>query len=283
MVWAILTNLHRHHATQLAGAMAFDVFLALIPLLALGGWVVSLVLRDNAETLAHLSSLLDVTPGAVHELVNQHADRFSGVALAPIGLVGSVWLGSGAFETVMAAFERTKVTDPRPWYVRRLLAIGCVLCVLVAVTAGGWITLRLAGGPDLLLRLLPKPRGFDELGIDFDGSKLVGFVVSTTILTLLVAGFFRIGVRRDVPVRRVWPGTWVTMALAVFASYLFAVYARTLARFALYYGSLAAVAIALAWLWLCSFALLLGAEVNVYLEERPELFRKRRSSNPASR
>lgn len=288
MLYAIGANLHAHHATQLASAMAFDVFLALIPLLALGGWVASLVLRGDVETLANLSSFLDVAPRAVHELVNQHAERFSGVTLAPIALLGSVWLGSGTFETVMAAFERTKVTDPRPWYVRRLIAIACVLCVLGSVTLGGWVTLRLAGGPALVLQLLPKPRGFEEFGIDMDGSRLVGFAVSTTTITLLVAGFFRVGILRDVPRRRVWPGTLVTIAIAATASYLFAVYARTLARFALYYGSLAAVAILLAWLWLCSFALLLGAEVNVYLEEHPELLRRparssRRAAAPPDR
>ena len=87
---------------------------------ALGGWLLSLVLREDSETLAHLSSILDVAPQAVHEIIDQHAERFSGVALAPIALVGSIWLGSGAFDTVMAVFERTKATDPRPWYVRRL-------------------------------------------------------------------------------------------------------------------------------------------------------------------
>jgi membrane protein len=227
------------------------------------------------ETLASLSSFLDVAPRDVHQLVNENAERFNGVTLAPIALLGSVWLGSGAFDTVMAAFERTRVTDPRPWYVRRLLAIVCVLCVLGSITLGGWVTLRLAGGPELVLRLLPKPRGFEEFGIDLDGSRLVGFAVSTTTISLLIAGFFRIGILRDVPRRRVWPGTVVTIALASTASYLFAVYARTLAKFALYYGSLAAVAILLAWLWLCSFALLLGAEVNVYLEERPSLFARK--------
>lgn len=284
MVWSIAENLDRHHGTQLASAMAFDAFLALIPLLALGGWLLSLVLREDSETLAHLSSILDVAPQAVHEIIDQHAERFSGVALAPIALVGSIWLGSGAFDTVMAVFERTKATDPRPWYVRRLLAIVWVVCVLAAMTLAGWIALQFAGGPELIIRLLPKPRGFEQMGVDLDGARLVGFAVGTAVTTLLLASFFRIGIRRDVPQRRVWPGTVVTVAIAGTASYLFAVYARTLAKFALYYGSLAAVAILLAWLWLCCLALLLGAEVNVYLEEHPEVFphrankRERRST-----
>ncbi len=283
MAWSIACNLDKHHATQLASAMAFDAFLAIIPLLALGGWMLSQVLQGDTETLAHLSSILDVAPRAVHELVNQHAERFNGVTLAPIALVGSVWLGSGAFDTVMAVFERTKATDPRPWYVRRLLAIVWVVCVLAAMSLAGWVALHLAGGPALFVRLLPKPRGFEQLGINLDGARLVGFAVGTAVTTLLLASFFRIGVRRDVPLRRVWPGTLVTVAISGTASYLFAVYARTLAKFALYYGSLAAVAILLAWLWFCCFALLLGAEVNVYLEEHPEVFPPRSLRRQRSR
>ena len=249
------------------------LFLALIPLLALGGWAISLVLRGDNATLANLSVWLDVTPSAVHELVDQHAERFSGRALAPIALVGAVYLASGAFDTVMAAFERTVPSAPRSWWTRRGLAVVCVLCVLCSLALGAWVALQLAGGPDLVLRLLPKPNGFEDLGLDVDGPRFVGISVSIAIITLLIAGFFRIGVRRDVPRRRVWPGTFVTMFITAFASYLFAVYAQTIARFALYYGSLAAVAILMAWLWLCSFALLLGAEVNVYLEGNPGVLR----------
>jgi membrane protein len=257
MVATIIRNLDRHHCTQLASAMAFDLFLALIPALALAGWALSVVLKDDTTALVNVSAWLDVAPHAVHELVNQHAERFSGLTLAPIALCGAVWLASGAFYTVMEAFDRTVSKSPRMWWVRRLMAIACVVCVMVAAVLGTWVTVRLAGGPALLLHLLPNSEGFERVLIAVDGPKLVGLAASGIMITLLIAGFFRIGVRRDVPVRRVWYGTSTTVMLAAIASYGFAIYARTIARFAFYYGSLAAVAVLLAWLWLCSFALLL--------------------------
>lgn len=283
MVSTIIRNLDRHHATQLASAMAFDLFLALIPALALAGWALSVVLKDDTAALVNVSAWLDVTPRAVHELVNQHAERFSGLTLAPIALCGAVWLASGAFYTVMEAFDRTVSNSPRMWWVRRLIAIACVVCVMVAAVLGGWVTVRLAGGPALLLHLLPKTEGFERVLVAVNGPNLVGLAISGAIITLLIAGFFRIGVRRDVPVRRVWFGTTTTVTLAAIASYVFAVYARTIARFAFYYGSLAAVAVLLAWLWLCSFALLLGVEVNSYLEEHPDVWRWSLFSKRATR
>ena len=51
------------------------------------------------------------------------------------------------------------------------------------------------------------------------------------------------------------------------ASVGFAYYASHLARFALFYGTLSAVAITLGWLWIMCLTLLLGAELNLQLED----------------
>lgn len=272
---AIYTRLVEHHGAQLASAMAFDLFLSLIPLFALAGWVLSLVLRDAPSTMAHLSAWLDLAPSDVYAVAQQHAERFSGTTLAPLAVVGALWLGSGAFNTVMTAFERTSASQPRSWWQRRALAVGCVFGTLASICLGGWITVRLAGGPGFLLSNLPHPQELDALLAGFDIPKTAGIVVSTTIIALLIAGFFRVGLQRPVPRRRIWPGTLVTIFITGASSYALGLYARTLARYAFYYGSLAAVAILLAWLWLCSFGLLLGAEVNVHLEDNPR-FTKRR-------
>jgi membrane protein len=258
---AIFLSMLKHDGMQIASAMAFDLFLALIPLLALAGWTVSTVVRGDAQTLHNLSLLFNVTPADVQHVVNQHAERSFGGPAAPIALVGALWLGSGAFNTVMAAFEKTLPSAERTWWQRRILALACVFLLLASLCVGAWVSLQLAGGLVPLLRLIPEETGFD-------GAQGIGFLVSLLMTFLLIAGFFRIGVRRDVAVRHIWPGTLLTLAIAGLASYLFAEYARTLARYAFYYGSLAAVAVLLAWLWMCSMALLLGAELNVYLEEQ---------------
>jgi membrane protein len=49
-------------------------------------------------------------------------------------------------------------------------------------------------------------------------------------------------------------------------SWAFGLYVSTLADYAAFYGSLAAVAVLLVWLWLTSFAILVGAELNSQLE-----------------
>jgi len=67
--------------------------------------------------------------------------------------------------------------------------------------------------------------------------------------------------------RRVWPGAILTIGASGSASVAFAYYASHLARFALFSGTLSAVAIVLGWLWLMCLTLLLGAELNLQLED----------------
>jgi membrane protein len=266
LVSVLFNNMIDHQSLHLASAMAFDLFLALVPLLALAGWFVSLVLQGDVSTMHNLSAWLNLAPADVQRVINQHAERFSGRAIAPIAFLGAIWLGSGAFDTVMAAFERTAPSDPRPWWVRRGIAILCVPCFLGALGLAAWLALHVAAGPDRLFRFVPNALLPDEQ--TFSVTQIGGFVSSTLTITLMVSAFFKIGVRRDVPRRRIWPGTLLTLSIGSAASYGFATYAARIAQYAVYYGSLAAVAVLLAWLWICSLALLMGAELNVYLEEQ---------------
>jgi membrane protein len=64
----------------------------------------------------------------------------------------------------------------------------------------------------------------------------------------------------------VWPGAAVTLAFWFPVSYVFGAYVSSLGEYVAYYGSLAAVAVVLIWLYLTSFVLLAGAELNAVLE-----------------
>ena len=64
-----------------------------------------------------------------------------------------------------------------------------------------------------------------------------------------------------------WPGALLSVMSSSAASLGFAYYAGHLARFALFYGTLSAVAITLGWLWIMCLTLLLGAELNLQLED----------------
>ena len=84
---------------------------------------------------------------------------------------------------------------------------------------------------------------------------------------VFLAGFYRFAVEHPPGMRRrVWPGAVAAIVSWLLVSWAFGNYAVSIGDYALYYGSLAAVAVLLVWLYLSSLALVVGAEVNAQLE-----------------
>ena len=82
----------------------------------------------------------------------------------------------------------------------------------------------------------------------------------------LLAGFYRYAVELA-PSRghRVWPGVFCAVGCWLLVSWVFGAYVVSIADYALFYGSLAAVAVLLVWLYLTSLSIVVGAELNAQL------------------
>ena len=121
-----------------------------------------------------------------------------------------------------------------------------------------------------VLVTLATPDSLNELLESSTGKSLLNFLVITLALSVAVAFLallYRYSLRRPGRVRRVWPGASVATLLAASASVGLGYYATNIARYALFYGGLAAIVILLLLLWLWSTAILFGAELNIALED----------------
>ena len=97
--------------------------------------------------------------------------------------------------------------------------------------------------------------------------RLFGGGVMMVVGFVGLAGFYRFAVEHPAGIRRrAWPGTAAAAGAWLLVSWIFGAYVISLGTYAIYYGSLAAVAVLLVWLYLASLALLFGAEVNALLE-----------------
>ncbi len=262
-LWLVARGLITRDTLQAASAMAFDLFLAAIPMLALAGWLFAALSQGSEAVLTSASLLVDLTPQEVRTLIWRQLGQFSVTAVAPVALLGALWLASSAFNTLMAVLEVTVGAERRPWWRRRLIALCCVILSIGLFMVSGIVAVKLAGGPATVARLLAR----GELPFLDHASHfiLLGLVLLTA--TAMLSGFFRIAVIRPGVKRRVWPGAMLTILSSGAASVGFAYYAGHLARFALFYGTLSAVAITLGWLWIMCLTLLLGAELNLQLED----------------
>ncbi|MGC4090217.1 MAG: YihY/virulence factor BrkB family protein [Polyangiaceae bacterium] len=242
-----------------ASAMAFDLFLAVIPLLALAGWMFGHVVQTSSAAMA-VSLLLDTSPAAVREIAEEQLGKSSPSAFAPLAMVGSLWLSSSAAATCMALLESRGGARVRPWWTRRLLAMAWVLIGIVVFGAGSAFALWLVGGPMAMLEAIAGAR------VAAWTRYALGLSLLHLLVVLLLAMFFRVAVDRPGIKRHMFPGALLGSVLGAVASGAFTFYASRIARFALYYGGLAAVAMTLIWLWLMCLFILVGAELNLVLE-----------------
>lgn len=253
----------RRDIATATSAMAFDLFLAAIPMLALAGFLLGKLLLSNyASILQTTALLLNLTPREVQSLTWQQLDRFALGSVAPFALPGALWIASGAFHGSMTLLEASAGTPRRPWWRKRLIALSSVLVSIVLFGSCALLSAWVSLGP---ARLFVAISG-GELQLNPGFTHYLLLLLLAVLGVLLLALFFYVASPRPGVRRRVFPGAVLAVLAGSAVSAAFAFYAGHLARFALFYGSLAAVAVTLAWLWFVCFSVLVGAELNQLLE-----------------
>jgi membrane protein len=187
--------------------------------------------------------------------------------LAPVALAGALWLGSSAAVTCMQFLEQRAGVASRAWWQRRLVALLWVIASLFVFGLGSTVVFAVVGGPVRMLESFVGSAAVDRTGYLLALGLLYG------LSGLLLAAFYRVVLHARGARRSVFKGAAFAIGLSVLASLGFAIYVTRLARYAVYYGSLAAVAITMAWLWLLCFFVLAGAEFVLSYDEPSDSLR----------
>jgi membrane protein len=289
-----------HDAFGAAASIAFWIFLSLVPLLVLLGFLVGQVARVRGVD-ALIGPILEIVPGTAEGLVGKELQRLAGAdaSVAPLGIVGFLWTASSGFHNLMDVFEAAVKVKRRPWWKQRAIALGWVLLGLATACALAWVLVRTdammnaydapaspASAPAASATARAAPRApparaaTSEVArtrsnfrrrmnraLNTPAERLIAAGLMLTAGTAFLAGFYRYAVEHPAGVRRrVWPGAGAAIVSWLLVSSAFGNYAVSIADYALYYGSLAAVAVLLVWLYLTSLTLVVGAEVNAQLE-----------------
>lgn len=257
----LLASLFRHHSVRTANAMAFDLFLALVPMLGLAGWTASALVRSRVDDISTSAFLTKLTPEQIDGFIGQHFEAMSKAHLAPFAALAGWWLVSSAFDTMMGVFQETFDCRQRSWFEKRLISLAFALLGMIVLGVGGGLGVLATVAPPGILKAV-----FDSLTV-LGLIKVAAFLVSFLITATFFAVLYRYSISRPGRKRRVWPGAWTASFLGASATVGLGFYATNIARYALFYGGLAAIIIVLLWLWLWSTAILVGAELNVALED----------------
>jgi membrane protein len=258
-------KIKEHHVTLAAAGVAFYAFLASVPALAAAVSIAGLVLSpERAREL--VSDGLEAAPDEVGELLSEQLGSVAetGGGALSIGLAISIalalWAASGGVQHLVEAIGIAyDEPDERGFIAKRgqalLLTVGAIVFALLAVGA---------------IAVVPAVTG----ALDLPGPVrwLISLAVWPILGVLLALGLtivYRVGPdRRAAEWRWVTWGAGIAVIVWIVASIGFQVYVSNFGSYDETYGSLAAIVIFLMWLFISSFAILLGAEINAAMERQ---------------
>ncbi|WP_114558201.1 YihY/virulence factor BrkB family protein [Desertihabitans aurantiacus] len=250
----------------LAAGVAFFGFLALFPALAALVGLYGLF-ADPATITQQLGSFLQGLPAEARTLITDQLTSLSsggrqGLGLSVIiSLLVALWSASGGVSNLITAVNAAYDEDDERNFVKKrglalLLTLGAIIFLLLVLT---------------LLAVVPP-----LVEAVFGGSPVIRFlllaarwVVLVALVMAALAVVYRLAPDRDAPqLKWVSVGAVVATVIWLVASIGFSVYVSTFGSYAKTYGVFAGIIVLLLWLWITSYAVLLGAEINAEAEQQ---------------
>jgi YihY family inner membrane protein len=254
--------------THLAAMIAYFALVSFVPLLFLALSLVSVTSSTN-ESGYLVEELERAFPAASVERLVSVVDEIRGRAteLSVVGAIGLLWGSLGLFSVLESAFNIVYALPNRPFLRQKALVLLLVAGSLIALFAG-----LLAGsvGVDVV-----RNAGVAGHALSY----VYALVVSTAVLLLFTWSSYRLltNAKPDLTWRETLPG-------ALFATVILQASFQILPVFVRATGDLYALkafgglVILLVWLYLMANILVLGAEVNWWIELGR---RKARATDPA--
>ena len=249
----------------LAGGVAYFAFLAVFPALVAAISLYGLV-ADPDTVAGQLTDLAEVLPRSAQPLV---ADQLQAVVSAGSGQLGiglvvslgaALWSASGGTTNLIKAINIAYDEDENRGTVKlRALAlaltVGAILFVLITLA---------------LVALAPI--ALDALGLGAFGrvvAQLVRWAALLGLVVVALAVVYRLAPDRDAPrFRWVSAGALVAAGLWLLGSVGFSLYVNFFGNYNKTYGALGGVVVLMLWLYLTSYIVLLGAEINAESERQ---------------
>ena len=250
----------------IAAGVAFYGFLALVPLL--GAIVLIYGLAANPATVVrNMNQLTSVMPSDVAKLVGEQLMNVVRTSDGKKGLGLFLALGlavfgarNGAGAVIIALNVAYEEEEKRGFLKVNLLAIGMTaVAVLVAIVA--LIAIAALGHLDDVFPGAP--------GVVIIAGNVLAYLLMTLAGAAAAATLYRYGPSRE-QARWVWltPGSLFAALLWLVLTIGFGIYVAQFGNYNATYGSLGTVVVTLTWLYLSSYILLFGAELNSEIEHQ---------------
>ncbi|MDX6666165.1 MAG: rane protein [Solirubrobacteraceae bacterium] len=242
--------------TGLAGMVAYNLLLSLLPLTLLALFVFGQVVQSSEVEASVIADIHRILPSTNSNDLNSllHEIRRSSTSIGIAALLSSIWIGSSFWGALDTAFCRIYHTECRSWLQQKRFGLVMLVVVLALFAA----TVALPALQSIVVD------GADSLPFGLNAKRtvyVVTLVASITMLFAILALIYRVVPNEPVPWRAVWPGAAAaTIAIGVI-DYMFPLY-LDISVLTSFGGTYVFVLIVLLWFYAVALILLGGGVVN---------------------
>ncbi len=267
-VWEIifffLYSIRKGLVGMRAAAVAFHFFLAMIPFGLVLVVLTSYTPGINLETdIAPVISAL--IPDQLFEKFMSGIDQYehsSVTSLISVGFVLALYFTSNGFNVLIRAFNSSKINfAKRKWWSVRLISFGFVLAFILSIIVTFYtIILVRIGLVNLAENIEWVNDYFDQIYVTID------FLFLGVLLYFGVAMLYYMAPRKRHEFKFFSPGATLATILILLISVGYELYVVYYASYNDLYGSLGTIIIILIWIYLISYSLIIGFELNASIK-----------------
>jgi membrane protein len=272
-----LAKYSQDQADDHAALIAFSALFSLFPLIGALLTLLGLLIQDPDRLANLVDQINKLFPSQVADLLSflQETKQITGL-LGFVSLIGLVWTASNLFGSMAKAFNLFYGLRDRGFVGQRLMAIGMIVVflvlIVVSVGASGAATFLLGFSADY------SPLPLPGLGLL---QSLIGWGLSLGSAVLLFLAIYRIVPNGPLKVSGVWRGALLAAILFALINQLFPLYLRFFGGGFAAYKTLGLFLLLMTWFYLLARILVLGCELNAFLDPLPMWARSAQEPEPA--
>src|SRR3954452_17459881 len=253
---AFWTKSYADGLTGLAGMVAYNLLLSLLPLTLLMLFIFGRVVRSPDVQISVIADLHQIFPSTRgHDLVGLlEGIRRSSPTIGIAALLSSIWIGASFWGALDTAFCRIYRYPCRSWLEQKRFALA-MLVVVVALFAS---TVAVPALQSVVFE------GADQLPFGLNAGRatyVVTLVLGMVALFAILCLVYRVVPNEPIPWRGVWPGALGATAVISVLDYAYALYLSQSVLTTLR-GTFVFVLIVLLWFYAIAIVLLGGAVIN---------------------
>lgn len=259
----LIKRIFDHDITATAGFLAYNLMLAFVPFLM---FLLTLIGLSNLDVNQVLEALSYILPIKAYDLIKYTVIEVlegQGTGIVWITIFLAIWAASNGFGAVIRGMNRAYGVREKRGYISRVvrsIASTVILALLIILT----MVLLVFGDviKNFVITYIPVSNFITMLW------DLMRYIILVFMMVVIFVTIYKYTPAKKVSWVEAFPGAFLTSLGWLIFSSCFAFYVNTFSNYSRLYGSLGAIFILMTWLYLSSFIILLGGEVNAMISEK---------------